>query len=146
MTTATLPRHEALSVEFTQAVQEENGNNESLDRLQKIRDAGLFLGSIWAYGLEEGEPLSRAPILWMPSKFTIDSGRLAVIIDEWCAVSIDEERSSKRLIKGSGELEETAEGKSLLMGIFQTMTKRGTARLVSTPVSTTLAEEASPPR
>lgn len=97
------------------------------EKLTRIRKAGLFIGSVWAYGLSEGEPIFRAQTLWTPYRYDVDSGRLAVNIGEWSHVPTN---GIPQPNEGTGELER---GTQLLMSIFETMSAEGTIQLLAVP-------------
>lgn len=97
------------------------------DKLLQVRRAGLFIGSVWAYGLEEGEPIFKARALWTPHRYGVDSGRTSVFIEQWASVPAD---GSTQLTQGTGELERHGE---LLMGIFESMASHGMVQLIAVP-------------
>jgi len=101
-----------------------------LGKLDDVRRSGRFIGSVWAYHLEEGEPIFKAQTLWTPYAYDVDSGRLALHIKEWAPLIAQE---TAQQVEGTGELER---GRELLMGIFQTMVARGTVTLLAVPEST----------
>ncbi len=98
-----------------------------IEKLQQVRRAGLFIGSVWAYGLKDGDTFTKAKALWTPTGYNVDSGRLAVSINEWGPVPIN---GAEQMVVGTGELER---GQQLLMDIFETMANRGIIQMVAAP-------------
>ncbi len=99
---------------------------ERRDNLARLVTQRQFIGSLWAYGLEEGQEPHEASILWMPYEWSADSGRRSVLIKEFETVDAEVPKRAK----GSEELEQRGE---LLFGIFEHMVTRGTVQLVLQP-------------
>jgi hypothetical protein len=96
------------------------------NQLDDLVSRNVFIGSIWARGLDYGQSIHQAPMLWLPYMWSYDSGRRSVLIKEFQLV----EPGKPTKITGSEDLEN---GRELLFGIFQTMAMRGSVMLFSCP-------------